>query len=154
MMEGVQSVALCRAECSSPENWRLVEIEFKGFMVPRFRLLPAAAHGKCTQGTIHWWVVLSPWDMVCLSKTVFPSAKLTSLVICGRWLIHQTLDMDQSQYTAYSGWPQLHYELSFLPQSLTVCSWGSKDRPAGTHLVIPLVTQWTWLERDPWNIAQ
>lgn len=90
MMEGVRSVALCRADCSSPDSWRLVEIEFKGFMVPRFRLLPAVAHGKCTQKTIQWWSVLSPWDMVCLGKTVFPSAKLTKteLVIYGRWLIH------------------------------------------------------------------
>lgn len=38
------------ADCSSPENWRLVEVEFKGFMVPRFRLLPAAGCVKCTQG--------------------------------------------------------------------------------------------------------
>lgn len=84
MMERIQSVALCRAECSSPENWRLVEIVFKGFLVPGFRLLPAAAHEKCTQGTMQWWGVLSPWDMVHLSKTLFPSAKLASLVVCGR----------------------------------------------------------------------
>lgn len=79
-MEGVQSVALCRAECS----WRLVETEFKGFMGPRFRLLPATAHGKCTRDTMQCWGMLSPWDMVQLSKTVFPSTKLTSLVIYGR----------------------------------------------------------------------
>lgn len=48
--DGVQRAALCGAECSSPENWRLFEVEFKGFMVPRFRLLPAASHGKFMQG--------------------------------------------------------------------------------------------------------
>lgn len=41
---------MCGAECSSPENWRLVEVEFKGLVVPRFRFLPASAQVKYTQG--------------------------------------------------------------------------------------------------------
>lgn len=52
-MEGVQSVALCGPDHSSPENWRLVELEFKGFMVPGFGLLPAAGRGKYPQGCWH-----------------------------------------------------------------------------------------------------
>lgn len=37
------------------------------------------------------------------------------------WLIApQTSGMDQSQYTSYSGWPQLHYEVELLSSPVSV----------------------------------